>query len=60
MATIFIGTAYNQLVKLNTEDKHKTKTSYGAMARQPISNITYNPDNNHIVYASSKFINSVQ
>ena len=60
MATIFIGTAYNQLVKVHTEDKRKTKTVYGAMARQPILHISHYPETDHTIYASSKSINSVQ
>ena len=60
MATIFIGTAYNQVVKVHTEDKRKTKTLYGAMARQPILHISHYSETNHTIYASPKSINSIQ
>ena len=41
MAFIFAGTAFSQVIALDSSDKQKQKYSYGAMSRQPIVQVLY-------------------
>jgi len=56
MASIFVGTAFNQLITIHSEDKRKTKTVYGAQARQPVLHISHDPYVNQTLYSTSKNI----
>ena len=56
MTNVYVGTGYNQVVHFQTNDKNKTRTLFGMLARAPVKNITLDPANHRLLYATPKNI----
>jgi hypothetical protein len=56
MTSVYVGTGYNQVVQFQTNDKHKTRTLFGSLARAPVKSINLDPANDRLIYATAKNI----
>ena len=57
MATIFAGTAYNQVIEVYSEDKTKQKVAYRTLGTQPVQHISTHQDNT--VFATPRTVTSI-
>lgn len=56
MASVFVGTGYNQVVQFQTDDKSKSRNVYGVLAKAPVRNISVDLFNDRLLYATSRTI----
>ena len=58
MTKIWAGTAFNQVIHFQSEDKQKKRSILGAMSREPVIEVSHSDELELTVYATSKTITS--
>lgn len=59
MPIILAGTAYNQMILFDPNDKRKKKETFGTLSRHPVLHLSYCHPRDFGVYASAKTLTSV-
>lgn len=56
MASVFVGTGYNQVIHFQTNDKSKNRNVYGNLTRAAVRAINIDDANDRLLYATSNSI----